>query len=100
MRWSGASTAESYWHERVRSITTLIVALRCGRTQERSIRFFPRRQQLDQRPKDDERQDCENDCDQQTFTGDESHLVSRVAEEALGEELTSDHHVPAHGENA
>src|ERR1039458_1992450 len=59
----------------------------------------PGRQQLYEDRQNDEGQNAEGDCGEQSFLGDESHFVSGVSEEALGEELAANDDVPAHGED-
>ena len=60
----------------------------------------PGRQQSYEDRQNDEGKNAEDDRREQSFLGNESHLVSGVSEEALGEELAADDHVPAHGEDA
>jgi hypothetical protein len=60
----------------------------------------PGRQQLYEDRQNDEGKNAEDDCGEQSFLGDEGHLVGGVSEEALGEELAADDDVPAHGEDA
>src|ERR1017187_1758608 len=59
----------------------------------------PGRQQLYEDRQNDERQNAEDDGREQSFFGDEAHLVGGVSEEALGEELAANDDVPAHGED-
>ena len=60
----------------------------------------PGRQQPYEDRQNDEGQNAEDDRREQSFLGDETHLVGGVSEEALGEELAADDDVPAHGEDA
>ena len=60
----------------------------------------PRREQLHEHPEDREGEEQEEDRGKQPLARRELHLVGRVAEEALREQLAADHHVPAHREDA
>src|SRR6185503_1531991 len=61
---------------------------------------LPRREDAQQDGEDAEWQDHQEDRREQPFLGGEPELVGGVAEEALGEELSADDHVPAHREDA
>src|SRR5262245_56027113 len=53
-----------------------------------------RREELHESPKDHERENQQDQGREQTLAGREAHLVARVPEEALREELPADDHVP------
>src|ERR1035437_9811899 len=63
---------------------------------ERGRLFLPWREKLHQNPEDDERQDHQDQGRQEALLRRERHLIRRVAEEALREELAADDDVPAH----
>ena len=60
----------------------------------------PWRQNLDQRPQNQERQDQKQDGRQHAFARREVELVCGVAEKTLREQLAADHDVPTHRKDA
>src|ERR1044071_2986368 len=66
----------------------------------RLLFFSPRWQQLDQDEENNEREHGQHNGREQTFPGGEAHFVRGVTKKALGEMLSADNDVPAHGKNA
>src|SRR6266545_2353698 len=62
--------------------------------------LLPRRQDPNEHPENHERQRHEQERRQQALLRREGHLVGRIPEEALGEELAADDDVPPHREDA
>src|SRR6478752_7370402 len=55
----------------------------------------PRWQKLHQYPEKEQRKKRQGNCDKRSFSCHEVHLVGRVAEKALREELSADHYIPS-----
>lgn len=60
----------------------------------------PRWKEFHQHPENHQWQNGQHDGREQTFPRYQAHLVCRVAEKALREQLPADHDIPAHCEDA
>src|ERR1039458_8704250 len=94
---SGRSSIHSTRREALSAKSLFRSIRRCGFWH---VLFRPRRQQLYQHPQKDQREDGQSNGHQQALMRDQAHLVSRVPEKTLAEQLSADHNVPAHGEDA